>query len=63
MFDYKSVSLVNDIASAIGGESRVKYAMNCIAAQTTLAHLAQIAASDAKVVWRRQSYNLTRSVY
>jgi NADPH:quinone reductase-like Zn-dependent oxidoreductase len=48
-FDYKSESLVNDIASAIGGERKVKYAMDCIATQTTLAHLAQIVAPDAKV--------------
>jgi NADPH:quinone reductase-like Zn-dependent oxidoreductase len=48
-FDYKSESLVNDIASAIGGERKVKYAVDCIAAQTTLAHLAQVVASDAKV--------------
>jgi NADPH:quinone reductase-like Zn-dependent oxidoreductase len=48
-FDYKSESLVNDIASAIGGERKVKYAVDCISAQTTLVHLAQVVAPDAKV--------------
>lgn len=48
-FDYNSSSLVEDIASAIGGDGKALLALDCVSAETTLALVGKIVSPLGKV--------------
>ncbi|KAF8913202.1 biotin/lipoyl attachment:Carbamoyl-phosphate synthase subunit L [Gymnopilus junonius] len=48
-FDYRSPSVVEDIANAIGGDGKVLLALDCITADATLTLVAKVISSRGKV--------------
>ncbi|KIY49848.1 GroES-like protein [Fistulina hepatica ATCC 64428] len=49
LFDYNSPRLAHEIAERVGGNSKVKYVVDCIAARATLARIAEFVDPEGKV--------------